>query len=68
MVAEQSGCQHRIDRLTNGHRHTVIKGQIEQQEALPPCPVDHEEQRTFDGQLSFFFRCPVHRCIKIRET
>ena len=55
VAAEQSGCQHRIDRLTNGHRHTVIKGQLRQQEALPGLVLlDHEEQRTFDGQLSFF--------------
>ena len=47
-------------RLPASHRRSdldiaMIKGRIEQQEALPGLVLlDHEEQRTFDGQLSFF--------------
>ena len=68
MVAEQCGFQHRIDGLTNGHRHT-IKGRIEQQEAQPGLVLlDHEEQRTFDGQLSFFPPLPCAPLHQNRET
>jgi hypothetical protein len=65
MVAEQNGCLHRIDSLTIGHTHTVIKGRIEEREALPGLiMLDREEDRTFDGELSFFPplpRAPLHR-------
>ena len=65
MVAEQSGCQHRIDSLTLGHIHTVKEGQIETREALPALVMlDREEDRDFNSALPFFIplpRAPLRR-------
>ena len=65
IVAEQSGCQHRIDALTVGQTHTVVHGQIEGRESVSGLVLlDAESDRDFEMTLPFF---PGLQCAPLRS-
>ncbi len=63
-AAMRNGCKHLVDGLTVGSVHTIVAGRVVSVAPMRGLKlVDHEDQRTFDGQLEFFPELP---CAPVR--